>query len=134
MDFLNDEHLKIETPKTTDGRSLVFNEVTGKPMYNITFLPLTALRSLEIENQNRENNLKHKITRVPGRTFVPQEDPTAALKKRIVELEAEKAAPLKDDPTIALQKRIAELEAEKTAAEKPAKEKDKAKSKENEGI
>lgn len=68
-------------------------------MTKVTYLPLSARRALDNENKFLPTNLKHKITEMPGRTFVapaPAVDPTELLLAKIATLEAQIKANAKD--------------------------------------
>lgn len=64
-------YLRIETPRTTDGINLKYEN--GHVAYKETHVPLTALKQFEKENIGRPEHLKHRITKVDPDTFQPSQ-------------------------------------------------------------
>lgn len=60
-------YLRIETPRTTDGINLKYEN--GQVAFKETHVPLTALKQFEKENMGRPEHLKHKITKVDPAAF-----------------------------------------------------------------
>lgn len=60
LDQHNNSYLRVLTPQTIDGVNLAYDE-DKKPIFKETHLPLTAKKYLEIENENRPQQIKHTL-------------------------------------------------------------------------
>jgi hypothetical protein len=58
-------YLKVETPVTTDGRTLAYDE-NKQPIYRTTFLPITARTELLRNTSKLPEYLRPKITEEQG--------------------------------------------------------------------
>jgi hypothetical protein len=61
--FFSQKHLRVETPLTTDGVTLAYDE-NSQVKKRITYLPMSAKRFLEKQNANLPNHLKATITEI----------------------------------------------------------------------
>lgn len=64
----NEKYLRVLTPQTVDGVNLKYDEKTERVVRKETFLPLTAKKHLDAENENLPLQLRHTIEIVDGET------------------------------------------------------------------
>lgn len=79
MTFLKGDHLRVVSPQTIDGTTLKYGD-DGKVMYKETFLPITAKKSLVLQNTRLPAHLKKIIELVSANgpiTVAPAEDKKA---------------------------------------------------------
>lgn len=98
MDFLQQDHLRVQRPVTSDGIQLVLDEETNQPIYKTFHLPLSAKPYLELRNAKLPKNLQVKIELVKGFVYVPappveteKDKEIEALKAEVAKLKAKKA-------------------------------------------
>lgn len=65
MSNFQGEYLRIRTPVTIDGKNIKY-DLEGKVIYKETHLPLTARKSMEMENLKLPTHLRHKIELAGG--------------------------------------------------------------------
>lgn len=82
MTFLNGDHLRVVSPLTTDGTSLKYGE-NGQVMYKETLLPLTAKKSLILQNTRLPAHLKKKIEIISANEAPAQVEDTNQVKKTV---------------------------------------------------
>jgi|GEM_PF-4039321 len=74
MSYFQGDHLRISTPQTSDGTTLLY-DAQQRPVISVQFAPLEARKAFERENQLRPTHLKHIIETVTtgfGQTNTPQ--------------------------------------------------------------
>jgi hypothetical protein len=63
---VEEKYLRVLTPQTVDGINLKYDERTERVIRKETFLPLTAKKHLEAENETLPIQLRHTIEVVDG--------------------------------------------------------------------
>lgn len=69
------KYLKVMTPQTTNGTDLKIDDETDKIVYKESHLPLSALKSLEAQNEQLPKSLRKKITIIDS--DIQRKDPEA---------------------------------------------------------
>jgi hypothetical protein len=67
-------HLRVETPQTTDGKNLAYND-DSTVIIKTSVAPVTARRALEALNAKLPTHLRSKITEVAAIAEPPSSKP-----------------------------------------------------------